>query len=215
MTITIAATDYALKAVIVPFISALRREAPGIKVSVVAVNYERLPEQMARGEIDFALVTPETTPPNLHARTLFDEQYVCMMRADHADAGPGPLTLDRFCELDQVLVSFVGDKFFGVTDEALARLGRARRVVMAVNSFLMVPEILLVSDLIAVTPYRLAAGRADMAIQRPPLAIPGFSKTLAWHERTHRDAGHRWLRSLLATLFSDSKNSNSVNQAQR
>ncbi|MFK3798929.1 hypothetical protein [Pseudomonas sp. NPDC088444] len=31
----------------------------------------------------------------------------------------------------------------------------------------------------------------------PPLAIPGFSKTLAWHERTHRDAGHQWLRSVV------------------
>ncbi|WP_380178048.1 LysR family transcriptional regulator [Kalamiella sp. sgz302252] len=211
MTITIAATDYALKAVIVPFIAALRLRAPTIKISVVAVNYERLAEQMARGEIDLALITPETTPPDLHARALFDEQYVCMMRAEHADAGPKPLTLDRFCELDQVLVSFTGDKFSGVTDEALARLGRARKVVMAVNSFLMLPEILRVSDLITVAPSRLATGIDGISVKQPPLMIKGFTKTLAWHERTHRDAGNRWLRSLLAELFSDPQNSESAN----
>ena len=27
--------------------------------------------------------------------------------------------------------------------------------------------------------------------------IPGFTKMLAWHERSHQDAGHRWIRELL------------------
>lgn len=203
MTITVAATDYALKAVIVPFVTALRRQAPGIRVAVVPVEAGQLADQLARGEIDFALVTPETTPQELHTRHLFDERYVCMMRKDHPDAGPRPLTLDRFCQLDQVLVSFTGDRFSGVTDRALAALGRERRVVMAINSFLMLPEILQLSDLIAVTPYRLTVGVEKMAIQAPPLVIPGFTKILAWHDRTHRDAGHRWLRALFTALFSD------------
>lgn len=210
MTITLAATDYALKAVIVPFIAALRRQAPNINVAVVPVNYEQLAEQLARGEIDFALVTPETTPQDLHARDLFEEHYVCMMRADHPDAGPESLSLTRFCELEQVLVSFTGDKFCGATDEALAKLGKHRRVVTAVSSFLMLPEILQVSDLIAVTPSRLAAGLGNMAIKSPPLEIAGFVKTLAWHERTHRDAGYRWLRTLLIGLFSNDENN--INQ---
>ncbi|MEI2264367.1 LysR family transcriptional regulator [Erwinia sp. CGal63] len=198
MTITLAATDYALKAVIVPFIARLRQQAPKIRVAVVPVHYERLVGQLERGEVDFALVTPDTAPQELHARNLFDEHYVCMMRADHPDAGPEPLTLARFCELDQVLVSFTGDKFSGATDEALAKLGCKRKVVMAVNSFLMLPEILQVSDLIAVTPARLAKDVEKMTIKTPPLAITGFTKTLAWHDRTHSDLRHRWLRTLLA-----------------
>jgi len=198
MTITLAATDYALKAVIVPFIAKLRQQAPNIRVAVVPVHYERLVGQLERGEVDFALVTPDTAPQELHARNLFEEHYVCMMRADHPDAGPEPLTLARFCELDQVLVSFTGDKFSGATDEALAKLGRKRKVVMAVNSFLMLPEILQVSDLIAVTPARLTTGVEKMTIKTPPLAITGFTKTLAWHDRTHSDLRYCWLRTLLA-----------------
>lgn len=31
----------------------------------------------------------------------------------------------------------------------------------------------------------------------PPVEIPGFTKRAVWHERTHRDPGHRWARSLL------------------
>ncbi|MGE9550081.1 LysR family transcriptional regulator [Erwinia amylovora] len=201
LTLTLAATDYAVKAVVVPFIGRLRKEAPGVRVSVVAVDYAQLPSQLECGDVDLALVTPETTPEGLHARNLFDEEYVCIMRADHPEATEEVMTLDRFCALDQVLVSHSGDKFSGATDEALANIGRKRRVVMAVNSFLMLPEILRVSDLIAITPYRLASTTDGMVCKKPPLLIPGFSKTLAWHDRSHRDAGHRWLRAVLTELF--------------
>lgn len=50
---------------------------------------------------------------------------------------------------------------------------------------------------------RLAASAPDLVQMVPPVTLSGFSKTLAWHERSHRDAGHRWLRALLfATLSS-------------
>jgi DNA-binding transcriptional LysR family regulator len=68
---------------------------------------------------------------------------------------------------------------------------------VSVNSFLVLPDILLTSDLIAVVPSRLAQGARGLAVVAPPLDIPGFTKTLAWHERTHRAPGHRWAREVL------------------
>jgi DNA-binding transcriptional LysR family regulator len=84
-----------------------------------------------------------------------------------------------------------------VTDDALARLGRERRVTVSVTSFLVLPRILATSDLIAVVPQRLAARSASLVTVELPLAIPGFTKTVVWHERTHRSPGHRWVRELL------------------
>lgn len=198
MTLTIAATDYALQAVVVPFLSELRRQAPGIRAIVLPVQHERLVGQLQRGDIDFALITPDTTPPDLHARRLFDERYVCVMRADHPDATGNALSLERFCTLDHALVSYNGGSLSGVTDEALATIGRTRRVTVSVTSFLVLPEILRSSDLIAVVPARLAQRADDLAVFEPPIGIPGFTKTVAWHERTHHAPGHRWARALLA-----------------
>ena len=31
----------------------------------------------------------------------------------------------------------------------------------------------------------------------PPLKIQGFTKTLIWHERTHKDPAYRWVRELI------------------
>ncbi|MCP3710929.1 LysR family transcriptional regulator [Paraburkholderia sp. CNPSo 3274] len=196
MTLTLASTDYALRAVVVPYLARLRETAPGVRAVIVPVQHERLQAQLESGDVDLALITPETTPADLHARRLFDERYVCVMRADHP-AAARPLTLERFCALDHALVSYAGGSLSGVTDEALARVGRARRVTVSVNSFLVLPDILLTSDLIAVVPSRLVKDAQGLAVVEPPLAIPGFTKTLAWHERTHRSPGHQWARALL------------------
>ncbi|HWT38132.1 MAG TPA: LysR family transcriptional regulator [Paraburkholderia sp.] len=197
LTLTIASTDYALQAVVLPFLEALRRRAPGVRVAVVPVQDTLLQTQFERGEIDLALVTPESALPELHARRLFDERYVCVMRVSHPDAQGAALSLDRFCALDHALVSYSGGRFRGVTDDALARLGRERRVTVSVTSFLVLPRILKSSDLIAVVPQRLVARSKGLATLEPPLEIPGFTKTVAWHERTHRAPAHRWVRELL------------------
>lgn len=197
LTLSIAATDYALSAVVVPFLAVLRQRAPGIRVAVLPVQGLHLLEQFERGALDLALLTPQGTPGELHAHRLFEESYVCLLRDDHPAAAGGTLSLEQFCEMDHALVSYQGGGFSGVTDEALVGLGLARRVSLSVTSFLVLPEILRNSDLIAVVPRRLAQQTTGLAVREPPLEIPGFTKTLAWHERTHRDAAHRWLRELL------------------
>jgi DNA-binding transcriptional LysR family regulator len=120
-----------------------------------------------------------------------------VMRKDHPDARSRTLTLDRFCALDHALVSYDGNHFRGVTDDALARAGRVRRVALSVTSFLVLPRILESSDLIAVVPRRLVRPGDGLAMFEPPVDVPGFTKTAAWHERTHRSPGHRWVRDVL------------------
>ena len=82
----------------------------------------------------------------------------------------------------------------------LAGLGRQRRVVVSVGSFLMLPELLRRTDLIAVAPERLVGNEAGLVTAEPPLAVPGFTKLAVWHERRHRDAGQRWARERLFEL---------------
>jgi DNA-binding transcriptional LysR family regulator len=60
--------------------------------------------------------------------------------------------------------------------------------------------------LILTIPCRAAdeLARADtLARFAPPLPIEGFDYRLLWHERSHADLGHRWLRDLVATIVAD------------
>lgn len=205
LTFTIAATDYALRAIAVPFLSALKVKAPRIKVSLLPVENERIHSQLERGQIDLALLTPDSTPLDLHARELFEEHYVCVMREDHPAANGRKLTLTEFCALDHALVSYEGGGFYGITDDVLEQLGAQREVTLSVKSFLILPEILRSSDMVAVLPSRLVSGMQGLAISEPPIAVPGFTKIAAWHERTHHDSAHRWIRELLFMACADRK----------
>lgn len=205
-TFRIAATDYALRAVALPLLKALKQRAPNAKLSLVSVEGDQIPARLERAEIDLALVTPEKASPDLHARELFAEHYVCAIREDHPAIQDGnQLTLDQFCSLEHALVSYSGDEFRGVTDEALEQLDKRRQVSLSVQSFLIVPEILRTSDLVAVLPSRLVAGIEGIRTFEPPIALPGFTKTAIWHKRTHRDAAHRWLRAQLFEVCADTR----------
>ncbi|EPL2251433.1 LysR substrate-binding domain-containing protein [Klebsiella aerogenes] len=83
LTYTIVATDYALKAIIVPLMAKLKHRAPYIKIAVRSVDNERMYQQLSRGEVDLALITPQTTPEDMHGRALYEEDYVCVARRHH------------------------------------------------------------------------------------------------------------------------------------
>ncbi len=195
LTLTIAATDYAQRTILLPLLAALRQQAPGIRVAARPVDNARVQRQLESGELDMAILTPESTHEGLHAHHLYDEQYVCAVHDRHPAANG--LDLEQFCALEHAIVSMTGDAFRGVTDEALAALGRERRVSLSVPSFLMLLEVLRSSDLIAVLPRRLVLPSDGLQILQPPLAIPGFRKLLVWHERTQQHPAHRWTRALL------------------
>lgn len=196
-TVTLSATDYALRAVVVPFVAALRPVAPLVRVAVVQAQGPELLDRLERGTLDMALITPELSPPDLHSRTLFEERYVCVLREQHPAGLTGALTLDSFCALDHGIVSLQGGGFSGPTDEALGRLGRQRRVMVSVPSFGMLLDMVRSTDLIAVVPARLVRDAAGLAVRPLPLAVAGFTKILAWHARTHADPRLRWVREQL------------------
>jgi DNA-binding transcriptional LysR family regulator len=199
LTVAIAASDYVQHAVLIDFVLALRRAAPRIRIALRTLDGATVGPQMAAGQLDLALMTPDTAPRNLRRRVLFDEHYVTIARRAHA-AVRRSLTLDQFCAMDHVLVSPRGGGFTGATDRLLAAGGRSRNVVLSAAHFLFVPEIVARSDLIALVPARLVRRRTrDLQVFAPPIPVQGFQIAMLWHDRTHAHPGHRWLRDQLAS----------------
>ncbi|TCK01576.1 LysR family transcriptional regulator [Volucribacter psittacicida] len=197
MVVTIACTDYSLRAIIKPFLIELNRQAPNIKLATLNIDEALVPQQLEKRQIDFALTTADFQAADTHFRHLYQEKYVCAMRNNHPLAQQNRLSLADFCRYPQALFSYSGGHFRGVTDEALAELGKQRNVVLSSQHFLILPEVLQQSDLLAVVPKRLVQSLPDIYYLDPPLPIKGFTKTLVWHERTHRDPAYIWLRHLI------------------
>lgn len=135
---------------------------------------------------------------DLPSRILYREHYVVAVRRQHPLARRGAMTADSFCAYDHVLVSPTGGSFEGPTDHALARMRRRRTVRYSVPSFLLLRELLLGGDLVAVVPSRLLrVAEGKLAALAPPVDIPGFDVIAVWHPRTDKDVAHRWLRNAL------------------
>ena len=85
----------------------------------------------------------------------------------------------------------------GITNQALQTMGLQRNVSLLVQNFIVLPELLAQSDLLAIVPERLITHSDNLKRFEPPLKIQGFTKTLIWHERTHKDPAYRWVRELI------------------
>jgi len=67
-------------------------------------------------------------------------------------------------------------------------------VALSVPHFLFMISVLQTTDMVAMLPERLARGAAGLRVVEAPLEVPGYEMAMLWHERKHRDAGHRWVR---------------------
>jgi DNA-binding transcriptional LysR family regulator len=131
----------------------------------------------------------------LHHQRLYESEYRCVMRPGHPLADV-ELTLDRYCEAHHLFVSFSG-RPHGPIDEALAVVGRRRRIVLTVNQFFTAGRVVMQSDLLTVLPASFipATGFRESLVIRPlPIALANIHVEMVWHARRDDDPRQRWLR---------------------
>ena len=132
----------------------------------------------------------------LRHQHLYDSRYVCVMRRGHPLA-KRTLSLDDYCAVDHLLVSFSG-RPHGLMDQALAALGRRRRIVLTVNQFFTAGQVVALTDLLTVLPRRFVptTGIASRLVMRTlPMALPIVHVDQLWHHRNTARPSHAWLRS--------------------
>ncbi|WP_026621055.1 DNA-binding transcriptional LysR family regulator (plasmid) [Ensifer sp. WSM1721] len=181
----------------------LAREAPSLDLDIVAPGANGI-EALEHGVADAMVALIDEAPAGIHRRGLYDEELVTLMRAHHP-ALAGKLTLDRFLALEHIVVSVTGVGPAPV-DEALARMGRTRRVKLRVPNFFAAVEIAARSDLIMTLPSSLARAAANMrrfVSLPPPLDLGSFTMSLAWHARQQDAPRHIWLRRAIVTAAKD------------
>ena len=159
-TFVLAMAD-ATAAELIPGLSdILESEAPAVSLRVLPLTTRDPRKMLAQESADLAVgyfpaVLADLTakaqagePIGFEHLRLFNGEYVCVMRRDHPLA-QSPLTLDAYCASRHLLVSFSG-RPFGFVDEALASLGRERRIVLTVNQFATAGRVVAQSNLLTV-----------------------------------------------------------------
>lgn len=193
----VASFDYGESTILLPALAGLRAAAPGTRLAVLEVAPADMGRQLEQGGIDLAFHVGDEPPGGLRRRLMFAEQYVLVGRAGHPGLSRRP-TLAEFSRFEHAIVSPDGGGFRGVTDSALSERGLSRRVVLSVPHFLFLKSVLASTDLVAMLPSRLVQDDPRLQQVEPPVAVPGFEMHMLWHERSHRDPAHQWLREHIA-----------------
>ncbi|MCY1282330.1 Nodulation protein D 2 [compost metagenome] len=179
----------------------LRAEAPGVVLVVRRTNYLLMPNLLASGEISVGVAYTEELPANAKRKTLRRSRPKVL----RADSVPGTLSLDDYCARPHALVSFAGD-LGGFVDEELAKLGKSRKVVLAVPQFNGLGTLLAGTDLVAMVPdYTAAALTAagGLRAEDPPMPTQSFELSMAWRGAQDNDPAERWLRSRIQMYCGD------------
>lgn len=191
----IAALDAEQTVVIPPLAARLRRLAPGLVLSVLPLGRRMAMDALSEGRADLALGYVWDVPDAISAETLYEETYLVAGRPGALPRAPR-LTLAAYCAADHVLVSPAGD-LRGVVDQRLEALGRTRRVVLGLPSFLPALAAVSASDALVTLPARVAKAFAagfGLVTARPPVELRSFTVSVFWHRRNDADPRITWVR---------------------
>jgi DNA-binding transcriptional LysR family regulator len=204
-----AAMADATAALLMPaLVAALQAQAPQVQLRVIPLTTRDPRHLLEQGQADLAMgffpavaaaVSAEGHSAPVRLAPLYESDYVCVMRRGHPLAEPGALTLDSYCAARHMLVSFSG-RPHGFVDEALAALGRQRRIVVTVNQFATAGRVATASDILTVLPRHFlpATGLQDaLAACELPFEVRPIQVGLLWHRRHEHDPAQRWLREVV------------------
>ncbi|HEX2571260.1 MAG TPA: LysR family transcriptional regulator [Polyangia bacterium] len=198
---TLSAADATEFLLLPQLMRRLAEEAPGVDILVRPPLPEVVPD-LESGALDLALGVFAEVPGGLRRQPVIHERFVCMVRRGHPRVRRA-LSLDAYLELSHISIAPRGTAG-NLVDDALARMGRSRRVALRVPHFLVAPLVVAETDLVLILPEHLARRYAEMLpieLIKPPIELTGFTLHQLWHERVQNDAGHVWLRRTVAEIL--------------
>ena len=186
----------------------LREFAPAVELAVGHLPLDRYREALQSGAAHLAIGHLPGLNSGFHRAPLFDDRYVCLLRADHPTIRRR-LTLKQYLSASHIVVEPPG-RGPGLVETALPH-HRQRHISVRLPHFIAVPMVLRHTDYLTTAPSYVTRTVGDVENIRSlalPFDVPSLHVAQYWHERYHRDPGHRWLRGEITKLFAiDAKSS--------
>jgi DNA-binding transcriptional LysR family regulator len=178
---------------------ALRERAPGVRVETRPVPRDQVGEALDAGRIDLAFGFLPMVKETQRVK-LLEDRYVVLLRGGHPFTRKrrrGAALLEALRELEFVAVRSHAD-----TLRIVQQMRLEDRLRLVTEHFLVLPSIVLATDLAAIMPRNIARGfSGGHAIVEPQFPQRDFVVSLHWSRRFEADAGNRWLRGLIEELF--------------
>ncbi|RPE71526.1 DNA-binding transcriptional LysR family regulator [Pacificibacter maritimus] len=192
----VIACNYYERLLLIPSIVATFRSlAPSMPIEIIdasGLGHEKLLNR----EADILIGPFNRTDTAFYARTLFTDNYVCMMDAANP-AVQSELTLETYLKLDHIVVTYGGMwKSFYLTE--LERLGHQIRPMLRVPSPAGIEEIVSGSPLVATLPAGMGRKICGSLRLVPCPIQQSLPIRIVWTAQHHHSAKIKWVRDIIA-----------------
>lgn len=184
MTLRLSASDREIATLLAEAFARISKAAPGIRFSVRSLSRADSLRELAQGTLDLALGFYATPGEDFDNHLIERDGYLVAAHKRHK-VFKASLSQKLYADQAHILVSSDGS-MSGIVDAELKKNGLARRVSLAVPSFLPALSVLAQSDLIGTLPANLVRHHAayfGLDFCDPPLKIRPFSVSILCHRR--------------------------------
>lgn len=201
-TFTFMGADFFSMLLMPPFAARIAAVAPGVSFRFLDSASGDVSRLLQEDQVDVALERPLEVAEWVSSLPLFGSPFAIIAAKDNpalrrAGIAEGEqVPLDLFCELPHALRSIDGS-MSGFTDDALGKMGRTRRVTLALPHFQAVALAVAGGPYLAAIPRQFAAVAAKslpIAVYQAPISIPSPAVRMYWHARHDDEPPHRWIR---------------------
>jgi DNA-binding transcriptional LysR family regulator len=210
----IAVSDYGESTLLPHMLRRMRSDAPDVTLDILTpsdVSYQDL----ERGSVDLVINRFDELPQSFHQRPVWRDGFSCIF--SHQNPIRSKFNLESYLEAGHVWVSKTGMgigvgmepdaiQSLGWVDEALARLGKKRRIRVFTRHYIAAMRLADLRDLIITVPSRAANLLKDdpsVVIVPPPFEIPKLELTMAWSPLLQHNPAHQWIRRLIVDVAHD------------
>jgi len=198
-------TDVGMIHFLPPLVARVAALAPAVSVRAVPLQSHHIEARLEAGDADLALGAFPDAARHLRRQRLYSDGYLSVVRRSHGRLARMK-SRSGFLAEQHILVasSETGHAAHHAAQIALADEVARSNVLLQVPSFVAGAIVAAETDGIVTLPANLArrlAAPLGLVSFECPLTLPRIEIAQFWHERFHRDEGHRWIRQLTFEMF--------------
>jgi DNA-binding transcriptional LysR family regulator len=207
----ISVSDYGESTLLPHLLRRMRSEAPNITLDILTpsdVSYQDL----EHGNVDMVINRFDELPGSFHQKTIWRDGFSCLISKHNRIRNN--FDLENYLEASHVWVSKTGmgigvgvepgaSQQLGWVDDALAKLGKTRRIRVFTRHYQSAMKLAELRDLIITVPSKAAnllRDHPEIIILPPPFEIPEIELKMAWSPLLQHNPAHQWLRRLITDV---------------
>jgi DNA-binding transcriptional LysR family regulator len=204
-TFSLLLTDVGMIRFLPPLIARVGAIAPRVSIRAMPLDSRQFELKLEAGEADLALGAFPGAARHLRRQRLFFDGYVTVVRNGHPRISALRSRAGFLAERHiLVTASETGHAAHVTAQRVMTSQISAANIMLRVPSFIAGAIVAAETDGLMTLPANLAKRLAKplgLTAFETPIALPRIEISQYWHERVHRDAAHRWLRSVTFDLF--------------